>query len=220
MPEADPSNDPAAAAITTKACSICGEPVQLTARKCIHCDSYLDWRRWIGLSQLTLALIIALISVITTGVPIIKEEFQVSDSQLHAIFVAQNPQFAENNVDLLVTNDGTKTGVVIDAVLLPSGISGPQISLQPATQRNPIFVGPKVAQPVRMRFDTSKGDVPDVQAALSHAMPLIISGECQLQVHVINASSTKQSLLVRAPCLGFYGVLTRAAAEGYFGYYK
>lgn len=169
MTESSQNKKLAAAENTTKPCSMCGEPIQLTARKCIHCNSYLGWWRWIGLSQVTLALVIALISVIATSTPIINKALQVSGSQLQAIFVAQNPQFPEGKVSLLVSNDGTKTGVIVDAVLVPDIKGRPQISLQPAHGK-PIFIGPGVARPVRLTFNSRKSDVPNIQAVESETV--------------------------------------------------
>ena len=32
----------------TKPCKVCGEAIKTTAKKCIHCDSYQDWRAYLN----------------------------------------------------------------------------------------------------------------------------------------------------------------------------
>jgi hypothetical protein len=47
-------------------CPECAEPVPDKVRVCPNCKSFQDWRRYAGIGQLTLALLIAVISVVTT----------------------------------------------------------------------------------------------------------------------------------------------------------
>ena len=52
-----------------KKCSACGLDVPRQARLCHHCGSHQDWRRHLSLSNTALALLVALISVLSTAVP-------------------------------------------------------------------------------------------------------------------------------------------------------
>jgi hypothetical protein len=65
-----------------KLCPVCGEEIKLAAKKCIHCDSQLDWRRYLGLSSTTLALVTALLAVAGSTAPTIKMLFTAKNSSL------------------------------------------------------------------------------------------------------------------------------------------
>ena len=53
-----------------KQCTTCGEEIANSARKCIHCDTYQDWRRYLTFSSTVLALLVALLSVATVAGPV------------------------------------------------------------------------------------------------------------------------------------------------------
>src|SRR5262249_52769347 len=53
-------------------CLVCREEIASGAAKCVHCDSYQDWRRFMNLSTPILSLLIALISVLTVAVPVVE----------------------------------------------------------------------------------------------------------------------------------------------------
>lgn len=47
-----------------KKCKVCISEIPLTAKKCLYCGSYQDWRRYIELGNTSIALLIALITVL------------------------------------------------------------------------------------------------------------------------------------------------------------
>ena len=50
-------------------CRTCCEAIHPNAKKCGHCESYQDFRRYINLGNSALALLVALISTLTLGLP-------------------------------------------------------------------------------------------------------------------------------------------------------
>ncbi len=102
-------SEPAAQTDDEKApCPVCGEPISPKALKCIHCDSYLDWRRFLIVGNTALALVIALVSVATTAVTVYRTTDAKPDSTLEFRYlgvIGDKPTF-------LATNPGTLTAVV------------------------------------------------------------------------------------------------------------
>ena len=88
-------------------CAVCRESILYGARKCTHCDSFQDFRRWINISSSVLALLVALVSVLSVVLPDVvaffEEEYSETRADLHAI---------ENVlVNIVATNVGTKPSV-------------------------------------------------------------------------------------------------------------
>jgi hypothetical protein len=98
-------------------CPVCFEQIQRGARKCIHCDSYLDWRRHVALGANTVPVIAALVAVIAAASPWIAPLFKANNSQLHTTFGGVGSSMLNGEVTITVSNDGTKVGV-FDAAML------------------------------------------------------------------------------------------------------
>lgn len=47
-----------------KPCRVCAEDIKSSARKCVHCGSWQDWRSNLGLSTEVLSLLVALVAVL------------------------------------------------------------------------------------------------------------------------------------------------------------
>jgi hypothetical protein len=92
----------------TKPCKVCGEAIKLAARKCIHCDSYQDWHADIGMSSTMLSLLIALFSVLTVSVPVVRDAITPSISNLKFSYQGT----ASKIITVLVANTGVRTGTV------------------------------------------------------------------------------------------------------------
>lgn len=75
------------------ACRVCKQPIALGAKKCIHCESFQDWRRYLNLSSTVLALIVALVSVLSISFPIIKESFQIDNSNITILYQSASDEF-------------------------------------------------------------------------------------------------------------------------------
>ena len=92
----------------TKPCKVCGEAIKKVARVCIHCNNYQDWRGRINVSSTILSLLIALGSVLTVAVPVLKSALTPLNSNL--IFSFQGA--SERRLGILVTNGGERPGSV------------------------------------------------------------------------------------------------------------
>jgi hypothetical protein len=101
-------------------CPICRELIKRGARKCIHCDSALDWRRWLGVSETTLALLVALVTVIGATAPRIAELFTPKSSDLRLSVRQVNAQ----NLEMIGWNQGHMTSQVQSARISATTKSG------------------------------------------------------------------------------------------------
>lgn len=89
-------------------CHTCLEPIRPGARKCIKCDSYQDWRRFLTASTSALALVIALVSVTSALGPGIVRMLKGDRSALSISYIAPS----DDGILLLATNEGTRPAVV------------------------------------------------------------------------------------------------------------
>lgn len=119
-------------------CPVCREPIRVGAKKCIHCGSFLDWRQTVGVSQTTLALLVALISVVSSTVPRFVEWLSPDYSDLHV----EVRQVYLDRLELFLSNSGNRParliGVAIAATTRDGRRFGPD-RLQVASDGN---VGP------------------------------------------------------------------------------
>lgn len=91
-----------------KPCPDCRQPVPDKAKICPNCKSYQDWRRYAGIGQTNLALIVAVFSIATTlfaiGWPLVTYKGAV----MHLIIEAMD----KDGGTFLLRNDGRSGGVV------------------------------------------------------------------------------------------------------------
>lgn len=92
----------------TKPCKVCGEAIQPSATKCTHCDSYQNWYSNVGISTAVLSLLVALISVVSTSAPVIKDLITPKDSELTVSIQGMNAQ----NISIMVSNLGVRAGSI------------------------------------------------------------------------------------------------------------
>jgi len=104
-------------------CPICRKPIPNGARKCTECDSYIDWRRFLGVGQTTLALLIALVSVISATVPRFYEWLSADYSELHA----ETRQVFREKLELFISNRGNQGGRLVSVSLGATTRSGKRI---------------------------------------------------------------------------------------------
>jgi predicted nucleic acid-binding Zn ribbon protein len=95
-------------ATDTKPCKVCGEAIKKAARVCIHCNNYQDWRADINISSTVLSLLVALLSVLTVTVPVVKDVFTPKNSNLTYSFQGATKLVATE----FVTNTGTRPGIM------------------------------------------------------------------------------------------------------------
>lgn len=91
----------------TKRCVVCGEPINIEARKCIHCTSeQWWWRRNVLMSSTVLSLLVALVAVLGALIPPLKEAFTAKNSSLIFSYQAGD----RNQLVVFVSNTGTRAG--------------------------------------------------------------------------------------------------------------
>ncbi|MEG3148237.1 hypothetical protein U1839_26620 [Sphingomonas sp. RT2P30] len=71
-----------------KDCPVCAERIKAGARRCRYCGSSLSWREHLGLGNTILALLVALVSVVTAAVPTFYNLFSSKNSDLNIAFVS------------------------------------------------------------------------------------------------------------------------------------
>lgn len=96
-------------------CIVCKNQINDGATKCVHCDEYQNFRRYLKFPQNVLALLIALISVITVLIPILRSghrpisEDQVSFSWLFA---------GRHSMTILMHNESDEDAFIQEIYLL------------------------------------------------------------------------------------------------------
>ncbi|WP_298517481.1 hypothetical protein [uncultured Kordia sp.] len=91
-----------------KKCKYCKSDIDKQASYCTHCSHYQNWRRFFKASNSTLALFIALITVLTSTLPILNKMFEKEKTSLTFSFL----ESTDGNFDILVTNEGNKRGII------------------------------------------------------------------------------------------------------------
>lgn len=94
-------------------CKVCCESIQDGARKCIHCDSFQDWRRFLNMSGTVLALLVALITVSSTALPQMIALLTPSFSEVSVV----QRGFKGNQLAFHMVNSGTAEASFISARL-------------------------------------------------------------------------------------------------------
>jgi len=89
-------------------CRECRSPVPLGARICPTCHSYLDWRRFVNMGQANLALLVALISVVTTLLTIGLPLYHSRGADIGLVVASTEP----DKIIFIVHNDGRSGGML------------------------------------------------------------------------------------------------------------
>lgn len=120
--------------VSEKQCKTCGGYIPEIAKKCVKCGHYFVWwRRWLGWSHGTLALLVALVTVITYGVPILQRSFTPDMDNLRVRLL--NVDNENNEITLFVSNIGTRAAALksvdlIASPLLAASTTVPSINLK------------------------------------------------------------------------------------------
>lgn len=199
----------------TKPCRVCGEDIKASAQKCIRCDSYQDWRGRLGLSSTVLALLVALISVITNGVPIISAAFEAKIVPLKFVFQdvfsrAERANGAERLTQIAsvwIYNAGTQPAFVSGLGLSINGAKGGNWysggvvldSDKPAT--SPIEIAGKSGRTVR--FDLGNHEAAISDSVKDKWKPPF---RCELTYAYIDAAGQSKSDKGAIDCQKIWGV--------------
>ena len=101
-------------------CVVCKESIRQSARKCVHCESYQGWRRHIAVGDAFLALLVALVSVLSLSLPIFREIYSSNNSEVRVTFQDAQGRY----LFMIASNTGTKPGTVGRANLVITGLEG------------------------------------------------------------------------------------------------
>jgi hypothetical protein len=96
-------------------CKQCKQPIPVSARLCVHCKSYQDWRGYLSVSSTVLALLVALISVLTAAVPVVTKALRSDVSNT----IASEPIFDGVDARIVISNLGEDPSVIRQALLRP-----------------------------------------------------------------------------------------------------
>jgi hypothetical protein len=129
-------------------CIVCQEDIRKMARKCIHCDSFQDWRRYLNFSNTVLALLVALLSVSTVLAPVLKEALEKDVSNVSVTYHGVH----ENLFNLIATNTGSKDGVISEEKLTLTNEIAESISfnLEPKFHQVVILGGTTIQSTTRL----------------------------------------------------------------------
>ncbi|ELA9373334.1 hypothetical protein QUO16_004661 [Vibrio parahaemolyticus] len=103
-----------------KKCRICAEDINEKAKKCIHCESYQrGFRSFINVGNATLALVVALVSVLSIIIPPLYSHYEKKNSDL-AVHLQSFSRANSMNANVVVTNGGNRGGTIADPWLICS----------------------------------------------------------------------------------------------------
>jgi predicted nucleic acid-binding Zn ribbon protein len=84
-------------------CRVCKEPIRPGAQRCVHCGTFQNWRRYLTFSATVLSLLVALVSVLTVGIPVVINA--VTQKRAH-VEVSLLERHHWSNFMLVVSNSG------------------------------------------------------------------------------------------------------------------
>lgn len=113
---------------STFKCATCASDLDRHAQKCLKCDTWQNWRRFVPASQLTIALLISLISVISAVVPPTLGYLANRSHTYVRILGERELQAAQNAypqkaILVLVANNGKRPSLVKSASISFEGIN-------------------------------------------------------------------------------------------------
>ena len=72
-------------------CIACKEEIVNAAWKCIHCGTVQNWRRYLSLSSTVLALLVALLSVLTVFIPVVVDLVSTNSADIRTVLLSNGP---------------------------------------------------------------------------------------------------------------------------------
>lgn len=105
---------------STKNCTQCCLPIPQEAKICTHCQSHQDWRGLFSISNTVLALLTALVSVLSVAIPNLYGLLHTPKSDMAAPMVSLDG----TTVRVLVNNRGDAAGVFVRAEVRSEYLAG------------------------------------------------------------------------------------------------
>ena len=110
-------------------CRICGASMRENARRCDECKSYQNWRRFFPSSDVTMARIIAFISIVTAiATPLVA--YLANHSATHVRVLGVGKVGEEPTIRVQVANTGKRTSYVESARIRFTGIDAEDTDLE------------------------------------------------------------------------------------------
>jgi len=117
---------------------VCHNEIPRGAKICTECNSYQDWRRHFGISSTILSLLVALFSVLTVAIPVVRNALTPERSDIHCSLV----RWGGAEATLLITNRGSRPAVVRNLRLDPIENRAVQSPVSFATELNDPILEP------------------------------------------------------------------------------
>lgn len=139
-----------------KRCPVCGEQIWVNAQKCIHCESDFTWRKYLAFGNTTLALLTALISVLSVSVPALLLQATPDNSVLSSVFVGVSQ--SGRTLSMLFNNSGRRTGAINNVRVFVAWDSGAKSFMIDPEQADyhAVFVDPGKSTPGEFGFDGAR----------------------------------------------------------------
>jgi ribosomal protein L40E len=113
----------------TKNCKVCASEIPLAASKCVKCGSYQNYRRYFEFGNSTIALLIALISVISLASKDISDLYRsLFVDPLQSDFTARISTIKRDRLSILFQNNGTNRITLDSGALCRVPILGPNLN--------------------------------------------------------------------------------------------
>ena len=106
-------------------CRFCREPLPPRAVYCTKCSNFQDWRRFFSVSSVVLSLLIALLSVLSTGGPTIVRVLTPNRSRIEI----KAAYLSNTGLNVVVSNTGNRPGFIVAAkfVIYDTNIHYPSV---------------------------------------------------------------------------------------------
>ncbi len=95
-------------------CKVCKNIIQKDSKKCPTCNSFQDYRRYVNISSNILSLLVALITVLSFGIPYCNSMVKEKNSQIEAYIINERKT---NDLKIYCVNEGKRPGLVHTARL-------------------------------------------------------------------------------------------------------
>ena len=165
---------------TGATCHACQEELKAGARKCRYCGSSQDWRRHLTFSSTVLALLVALVSVVSLSSPFVRQALQEDNSDITVSFAG----LCNGYIVVIASNRGTRPATVMNGTLFSEGIFG-AADFKPAT--GPHFVSEGTSARIPLELLNSR----------AQDKPLLSLREsinaCDLRIDVLDFDSALRS---------------------------